>query len=360
MVFSRIHIHGFRNLAVQEIDLAPGFNFITGDNGSGKTSLLEAFYVLIRGRSFRSAITSHAIRLGESSLQVFARLDDPLEDSVGFALGRKLREHHLSGVRIDSSLPVVQRFPVMLLHPPTFSLLDDTSRSRRQVFDWGVFHVEHAFLDDWRRYGRILTHRNHLLRSGCLLSSLASWNEGLVQYGQRIHIYRLSYFERLRPRFLDLCALLLPGIHLDLYYEKGWPDTQDLATALTSTLDKDCRLQHTHAGPHRADFGFLMNDRPVKSFLSRGQIRMLLLAFMVAHVSVVQNLSAKSCLLLVDDLGSELDSRSYRLAFEVLRSLGIQTMMTSLSQPDWLSDASLIQSSVFHVEHGTLSKATIL
>lgn len=357
MTLNSLQISGFRNLAPQELDLSGTFHFAFGENGSGKTSFLEAIFMLIRGRSFRSPVASHAINFNADSLTLFGRFSADPELAVGLSIGRKFREHKLDGARVSSSLPVTQLLPIMAIHSATFSMLDATSRYRRQILDWGVFHVEPAFLELWRQYGRLLSQRNALLRRGAELLELETWDRKLADCGNQLTLMRYCLIDKVSEVFESLARDLIKEYTIKIVFNKGWTSDVDMFMALNKSYTSDTRLNYTQVGPHRADFHFSSNGRSVKTFLSRGQIRLLTLTFVIAIVTVTQQLSGKSCLLLVDDLASELDAQNFYTASKLLINLGVPVFMTGVEMPNWFIQLPITDPSLFHVERGLFSKA---
>lgn len=357
MSLHHLHLDGFRNLATQQIGLSNSLNLVVGQNGTGKTSFLESIFMLLRGRSFRSSIASHAVNYHADALNIFGRFSTELEHNVGLTIGRKLREHKLSGVKLASSLLVTQLLPVIAVHSSTFSMLDAPSKIRRQILDWGAFHVEPSYLDLWRRYCRILSHRNALLRSGALQSDLGVWDLNLADYGERLNAIRCELIDKFLLVFEENCNHMLQGLVVKVYYNRGWAADKKLYESIKLGYQSDSKMHYTQSGPHRADFSFSVQGRNAKNMLSRGQIRLVVLAFITSFVSVIKQLSGKHCLMLVDDLGSELDSLNFYLASNLLLGMGMQICMTELDIPDWFPNLSANDSSLFHVEQGYLFKA---
>src|SRR5690606_36363040 len=149
-VISRLEISRLRNISELQVEPAPGINIIHGDNGSGKSTLLEAIYLLGLGRSFRSNRLDSLIQWNEEEAVIYASLQDG--PAIGLSKSRR-RGHTLkiSGEKQRGLLEAARLLPLQILNSEAFLLLEGSPKVRRQFLDWGVFHVEHDFIDKWRR-----------------------------------------------------------------------------------------------------------------------------------------------------------------------------------------------------------------
>ncbi len=356
-MLKRLQIENLRILRSVTIEPGPGINIVIGRNSSGKTSLLEAMHLVARGQSFRSHRIRRLLSHDESTLRVQALVERPGASPARLAVNFEREEGRLQlradGRQLNRASELATFVPVTVMHPDSHRLIDANPEYRRRFLDWGVFHVEHGYLDQWRRYQRALRQRNRSLREGALDPNI--WLAELSQSGEWVDGYRRRYLEIFSPRFTRIAQELL-GIRdgIELAYRQGWKQGQRLREALVAGTERDQGLGYTYAGPHRADIQFLIDGVPVQDFISRGQQKRLVLALLIAQVETYRDQTQTDCLLLLDDLAAELDGPGQLAVMGCLRRLGSQVVMTVLDDFD-LEQVRGTDDRLFHVEQGVVS-----
>lgn len=321
-----------RNLEPGQWQPGPGLNLIQGANGSGKTSMLEGIHLLGRARSFQTTRVNQLIRHGLTEAHVSGTVIDRagFRHSLGIRLGRDERELHLNGHKPASSVELLKTFPVLIITPASTALLKEGPKPRRQFLDFGVFYEQSEFLDIWRRYTKVLGHRNRLLREK-KLNELDPWNQELDRYGTMVAEARSRYADRLLPLLRDTAERFLPAIaRLELKTSVGWNEQKSLMQALHDDLQTDLRQGHTQSGPHRGDFSITVDGRSARAYLSRGQTKLLIYALLLAQSRMMEDLDTPySGCLLIDDLASELDDRNRNLLLDFLTERPFQCFITA-------------------------------
>lgn len=331
MTLLRLDAADFRNFASASLAPSPRLNFLIGANASGKTSLLEAIYLLGRGRSFRTVRSQHLIRTGQSALTVGGRLAGPGARPLGVKIQRGERELHLDGKVVGSSLELIRAFPVQVIHPASIELLEGAPKQRRQFLDWGAFHAEPTFLDPWRRYAKALTQRNLLLREQRAVD-LPPWTHEVARYGKMVAASRSDYVARLNPLFSRVASVFLASGAFEIQIQNGWNSEDDLLETLNRDTAGDLRQGYTRAGPHKGEFALKVDGRPVRHLLSRGQAKLLVYALLLAQSELIeQNASATGCIL-IDDIASELDETHKARLLAYLGGRDIQCFVTATSR----------------------------
>ncbi|KJV36499.1 DNA replication/repair protein RecF [Luteibacter yeojuensis] len=353
MKFESLRIAGLRCLDGVAITPAPGISVFVGANGAGKTSVLEAAYLLSHGRSFRAGSRDVLLKRGATSLSVFAEVRAGDDRARRLGLGRESGRWQ---ARVDGDAvslgSLVQECAVVCFEPGSHDLIAGASDERRRFLDWGLFHVEHGFVNQWRRYQRALKQRNALLRTGAPLDGglMDPWESELALSGEALSGYRKSYLDRLVPHIQGFMGNVLPELGaFSLRYKAGWDEAMDLAATLHERRGRDLGRGHTTAGPHRADFSIAFEHAPLREHLSRGQEKLCALACLLGQASLHAALRGEWPVVCLDDLASELDRTHQEWVVAQLLGRDVQVLVTGTEVPHALTDQPV---TVFHVEQG--------
>ncbi len=245
MPLSSLHVDSLRCIELARLELAPRLTVIQGANGSGKTSLLEAIFVLGRGRSFRTRNTERLIRRGAQRLQLFAETRDP-DHRIGFGYDTTGEPQARLDGRTPSTLAELPTaFFVEVIDPDIHRLVEGAPAERRRWLDWGVFHVEPTFLARWTRYSRALRQRNAALRAG---QDPSPWDRELAEQGEALQAQRAAWFETLRPHWERTIATLVDA-PVEISLRAGWPAGETLADALEGWNGAGPRARHDRQWP---------------------------------------------------------------------------------------------------------------
>ena len=346
---------GFRNLSSLGLFPSPGANVIYGENGQGKTNLLEAIWIFTGGRSFRGAKDGELVRLngGEAFLSL-SFFSEERKQEICLRLREGKRFFTLNGVKKRSSSEVVGKFCAVIFSPEHLSLVKDGPSGRRQFLDSALCQSRPSFAGLITQYNRTLFQRNALLkdipRHPELLDTLEIWDIRLSQFGEKLTQGRLQYVEALEP----LAAAAYEGISggretLSLSYEKGYEDS--LSKALSESRREDMRFGHTGKGPHRGDLAIRLNGVPARSFGSQGQQRSAVLALKLAEAELLKRFTGEEPVILLDDVLSELDSGRQEYLLNHLE--GRQVFLTCCSPEP---ARRLQEGKRFFVEKGNVSE----
>jgi DNA replication and repair protein RecF len=326
----RVQVTDFRCLQSAALDLDPHFTLISGPNASGKTSLLEAIYVLGRGRSFRTRRLEHLICHGAKQFVVFGeavtadrRIPVGVEGSVGGVRAR------IAGDRASTLAELALMFPVQIIDPEIHHLIEEGPSRRRRFLDWGVFHVEQTFVAHWQRYRQALRQRNAALKSGQDTAMVVVWDSDLLQYGELLSRARAQYVGRLSEQAAAIARNLL-GMELALSYRPGWSRDQSFAEALQGSSIHDRQMGATQVGPHRAELGIRLNGAAVKDRISRGQQKLLAASLLIAQLKLFPDDSAVQPSLLLDDPAAELDDERLAGLIREVSTHSVQLIVTTL------------------------------
>lgn len=346
MALAELRIEHVRCISNANLELSPELNVIAGPNGSGKTSILEAIFLLGRGRSFRTRSTEKLIQHGQSKLIVFGRSESPECKAAGIEVSREGSRARIDGRDVDSLLALSAVLPVQALDPEIHKLIDQGPERRRRWLDWLVFHVEPTFVTHWARYQRALRQRNAAIKSGA--RDFGVWDAAIVGHGEAMDRARRSALARLEPYMHALMAKFA-GLDLSVGLHSGWRAEDSLANALGTSTARDVERGSTTVGPHRADILLRTKGRSARETLSRGQQKLAAIAMMVSQLQLLRSELGLRATLLLDDPAAELDAQNLARMMGEIACLQCQLIATSLSPEITLFQAP---KAVFHVEQG--------
>ncbi|HMK85587.1 MAG TPA: DNA replication/repair protein RecF [Steroidobacteraceae bacterium] len=332
MTVRRVQVTDFRCLHQADLDLDPQFTLISGPNASGKTSLLEAIYVLGRGRSFRTRRIDHLVRAGAQRLIVFGEVEKA-HRSVGLGIEGSASGFRakIGGERVSSLAELAAALPVQIIDPEIHRLIEEGPSRRRRFLDWGVFHVEPGFVATWQKYTLVLRQRNAVLKAAQSSSMVSAWDGELIRHGELLTEARMRYVERLAPVADSLASKLL-GMKLALTYRSGWARDLSLREALDRSRRQDQELGATQVGPQRADLSIRLDGLPARDRISRGQQKLLAAVLLLAQINLFPEECAVRPMLLLDDPAAELDLGRLAALIREVRAQSLQLVVTTLHE----------------------------
>ena len=356
MQLTRLTTHGLRRLSHVELVPSDGLNLITGENGAGKTSLLEALHLMAYGRSFRGRVRDGLIQTGAEAVEVFVEWREGPERRLrraGLCHTGQSWTGRLDGQDVAQLGELCAALAVVSFEPGSHALVTGGGEPRRRFVDWGLFHVEQGFLPLWRRYSRALKQRNALLKSGVAGSQLDAWDHELAEAGEPITRHRQHYLQSLQTRLLQVAGELVPALGASsIDFQAGWRSSEmPLADALLLVRDRDRNLGYTTVGPHRADWRIDFSAHPQREALSRGQAKLTALSVLLAQAQDYAAQRGEWPIVALDDLASELDRNHQGRVLELLKTSGAQISVSGTEVPVAL-EASRAELTRFHVEHG--------
>ena len=363
MRITRLDIGAVRSITEARLEPAAGVNLLVGENGAGKTSVLEAIHLLGYGRSFRGRVRDGLVRQGQEALEIFVEWDEQRADHPPHRRKAGLRHSgpdwkgRLDGEDVAQLGNLCAALAVVTFEPGSHALVSGGGEPRRRFLDWGLFHVEHDFLALSRRYSRALRQRNALLKSGASAAMLEVWDRELAEAGEPLTRRRQAYVERLQGRAVALADVLAPSLGLrQIEFAPGWRRHEmSLADALLLGRERDRMTGHTGVGPHRADWSLLLAGLPGREALSRGQTKLTALSLLLAQAADYATRRGHWPIIALDDLPSELDRDHQRRTLDfLLAQPGLQLFITATETPSALQERAL-EYRLFHVEQGEIA-----
>lgn len=351
-MLDRLHVMGVRNLRPCSLSLSR-LNLFYGDNGSGKTSLLEAVYLLAIGKSFRSHLIKTVIQEGQRHCTVSGRLAHGQQLGILKTLeGSQTLKRN--GVLVANMSQFSYDLPVQLIDTESMALLDSGAKPRRQLLDWLVFYRDKNFFATWQVYQRALLQRNALLKKTQVDElEWQVWEQELAISASKLHQMRQYVFDEWLIFVQEACAILLPQYQLSMAYSAGFDTSQNLQTIFVESRAKDKLRGFTQVGAQRADLTIKTELGLAEAVLSRGQRKLLVCALKLAQVAYLKKYQ-KRCVILLDDVSSELDKQAQHRLLSMLHLLDAQVLITAVEADDIWPQLLMLdkQSKLFHVEQG--------
>ena len=302
-MIDRLQVTHLRNITRADLKVVD-CNVFIGANGSGKTSLLEAVFLLSRGKSFRHHQPKRYIQHHQAAVTVHAALTD----ATTLAIQKQLDATtmlRLNQNTVYTQSPLTQQLPTLLIDPSSMDMLEQGSASRRQLLDWLAFHMKPGFHPQWLAYQRLLKQRNKLLKQSRQLSNnqrqeLSAWDKGLANHAALIHYYRQQVFNDWQPYFERCVAALLPRYagKISLSYMAGYDADTPLDEQLAERLTQDLQQGFTRIGSHRADIQVHWRSQAATkemstlkeqaaNVLSRGEKKLLITALKLSQLPLL-------------------------------------------------------------------------
>ncbi|MBR8534557.1 DNA replication/repair protein RecF [Carboxylicivirga sediminis] len=341
MHIRHLNLINFKNIEQAEIAFSPGINCLVGDNGSGKTNVLDALYYLSFCKSYFNAVDSQNINHQQEFFVVqgqYLRHDE--EEHIYCGLKKSQKKHFKRNKKEYSKLSEhIGLLPLVMISPSDEQLINEGSEQRRKYIDGVISQYDKPFLDDLMRYNRSLMQRNATLkqlkdsRSGDY-SMLDLWDEQLEQLANRIYIRRVDFIKELVPVFQKYYAYISDGKEEIALTYKSHLHEGDLKGQLAAVRSKDIVLGYTTKGVHKDDLELLLGGYSIKKIASQGQKKTFLIALKLAQYEFIHKHNGIKPILLLDDIFDKLDdARSNRLLQLVAEDVFNQIFITDTNKP---------------------------
>ena len=352
MALQSLLVHNLRIIENLEASFAADANLFVGENGAGKTSILEAIDILSRGRSFRERRTSPLLRRDSEELTISGKIAS-LDQTARLGIQKSSRQTtlHCNQEKVASIANHASFLPVLSMHPDTHQLIQGSGKHRRNYIDWSAFHVKPLFLQQWRDYSKCLRQRNVALREQVSDEEISVWTQKLGALGEKVNDARSEIFSEISPIFAEFISILLPECEISLIYQQGWPEKVDLESSLREAHSLEQHSKTTKHGPHRADVKIFLNQQEASAAASRGQQKLIAACLLLAQIDHIQRYSEQKCVVLLDDIRAELDQKHAHALVSALQTLGCQVFITAI-EAEQVDLSGWEDTKVFHVKQG--------
>ena len=357
MIIKSLELENFRNYNSLILNFDEGTNILYGDNAQGKTNVLEAIYVSATTKSHKGSKDKEIINFDkeEAHIRTFLSKGD-MDYRVDMHLRKsKSKGIAINGQKLKKAAELLGLLNVVFFSPEDLSIIKDGPSGRRSFVDMELCQLDKYYLYNLNQYNKIINQRNKLLKdfyfNPDLKDTITVWDSQLVSYGKQMIEARIKFVDQLNVIIEQIHKNLSGGKeNLKITYE---PDVtcEDFERKLSMNMERDIKLKFTSVGPHRDDFGFMVNDIDIRKFGSQGQQRTAALSLKLAEIELVKQITKDNPILLLDDVLSELDSNRQNY---LLNSIGdIQTIITCTGLDEFVNNRFEINK-VFKVTNGTI------
>ena len=355
MAFLReLRIRNFRNLGSVELKFTSQVNVIEGQNGSGKTSLLDAIHLLATGKPFSGGTPADFVSRGATETVVNGEVDcDGVVVRLGVEKSRLGTACRANGASVRSASSLMAYLPVISLDAQLYQLVSNSPAYRRSLIDRTLFHVEPDYLDLFKKFHRSMQHRNEAIRQRSSGSALEFWDEEFCSLGLAVDRRRQAGVAALNSFLSSMEPWAGAGAGtLRLEYRSGWRAGLSLREALSEGAEREKQWNMTLVGPQRAELRVTVDGVGAKQRVSRGQAKRIACLLVAAQLAYLEETSQVEPVLLVDDLSAELDQQAQRVVLETLLNGRRQTFVTAIDYEVLAKGKYLDNAQRFHVEHG--------
>lgn len=314
MYIQELSVVNFKNIEHAEFKFSEGLNCFIGNNGAGKTNLVDAIYYLSFCKSFLNPVDGQNIRFDQEFFMIqgkYSRLESDETIYCGLKRNQKkiVKRNQKEYKKLSEHIGLI---PLIVVTPSDTNLITGGSEERRRFIDSVISQYDAVYLEALIRYNRALQQRNNLLKQFALhnafsLESIEIWDDQLVKYGRQIHTVRKTFIENLQPIFQKYYQLISGGKEIVGLKHQSDLNDQDFDQILKDSVGKDRMLQYTTTGIHKDDFEFELSGYPIRKFGSQGQRKTYLVSLKLAQFDFMKQISGLTPILLLDDIFDKLD-----------------------------------------------------
>lgn len=346
MYLTELKLTGFRCYSSLDLKIPAEANpvVVVGQNGAGKTSILEAIYLCTRGRSFRTSLLREVIARDKAeSLIGITFISDDVKHRIYQSIQKSAREIRIDGRRARGWAEIAEAIPVQYVDGETAYLVDGGPHYRRRFLDWVLFHVEQGFLDVWKAWRQSY---RQMLAARSYGKEINPWLETFERHSEALSRYRYEIVRQLSHGVESKIALPTFMKNIRLSFRRGWKDGQPLKVMVKRFFENSSNSAPLPYGPQRDDLQIFLNGAPASHF-SRGQKKLLVFVLLQAQIQLIRKCDRRT-ILLVDDLASDLDARNQMDAYHLLKENVDQLWLTAINGTTWKSHEN--RASLFHVK----------
>jgi len=376
VIVKSIKLKNFRNFSELNIDLNNILNIFIGDNGQGKTNLLESIYLCSIGKTFKLNSENDLIKFGQNSFEVEILINKENGSNIvskviniTYVKNQK-RIVKINGVKLEKNSELIGLLNNVIFTPDDLKIIKGSPIERRKFINIDISQIKPKYKYLLKNYKKVITGRNNILKDLTNNSNrdvLSIWNDYLIDIGSEIIFYRKEYIKNLK----HYAALIYANIsdnkeNFELLYKCDIGNIENLSKneikeifreKINKSIENEIFRKNSLYGPHKDDIIIKINDKDFKYFGSQGQQRSAVLAIKLAEIEIIKNEIGEYPILLLDDVLSELDNKRKNFLINYIKN--IQTIITSTDDNDLKDLVKNNDKKIFHICEGNIGNIII-
>lgn len=360
MEIASLKLFNFRNFSNLELNFSENKNIIIGDNGEGKTNIVEAIFVLALTKSFRTNDDNNLIKENNNLYKVEGNVKSTFLDNYKIIYQDNIKVVKINNNKINRFSDYISNINVILFSINDLKLIKDTPSTRRKLINLEISQLDNNYVKYLNYYNKILKQRNSYLKtlynSNINYDYLSIIDKQLIDYGIKIYEIRKSFIENINNLLTDIYYKLGGSNKLDIIYKSDYKDIgiDKLLCNYEKNIIKDINFGSTQLGVHRDDFIFCLDGQDSKNFASEGQQKNSVISFKLAELEVFYNKNKDYPILILDDLFSELDLKKIGKILNYI-SKDVQTFITTTDLKK-IKKSYLKNSKIFKLNNGEIEE----
>ncbi len=364
MFLKKLSVLNFKNYPEAELSFSKQINCLTGNNGEGKTNILDAIHYLSFCKSFFNPIDSQNILHDSQFFMVQGVFEMPdQDDEIYCGLKRNQKKQFKRNKKEYSRLADhIGLYPLVMISPADSELITEGSESRRRFIDSVIAQFDRDYLENLISYNKVLSHRNALLKQfgdsrQFDKTSLEIWDVQLIEHGKKVHSSRQKFINNFVSIFQTYYELISGGKEKVSIQYVSHLNENAFGDVLEKALNRDRAAEYTTVGIHKDDLEFTINEYPIKKFASQGQQKSFLIALKLAQFDFIKKIKNITPILLLDDIYDKLDDLRVKQLMEIVSSDNFGQLFITDTHPTRLGDlfsTSDVDYKVFRIANGTV------
>lgn len=357
MKIQRLKLLNFRNYEKMEVSFSPNYNIIYGNNGSGKTNLVESIYVLALTKSFRGTVDKILLMNSKDVCRIEGEVSDKYTNKYKLIIKDGGKKVKINDTKVDKLSDYISKISVVLFNPDDLRFIKDSPTVRRKAINLEISQINNSYLKNLNMYNKLLKQRNSYLKTTNINANSSSeyltiLTNKLIDCGEKIYLSRKKYIDLLNQRIGDLYNSICGIQDLKLEYVSDYKnfDRDKILQKYVDNLNRDIILGKTTIGVHHDDIKFKLEGFNIKDYGSEGQQKNAIIAYKLTELEIFYQLRGNYPILILDDLFSELDRFKINNILNLIND-DIQTFITT-TEIDKINDDVLSKSKLFEVVDG--------